>query len=102
MAIKLDFEPLDPLFESSPGDTSQLFKTMVFEDIKLTRLGGVLSTQIQVDFAPKDGSDILIRKLDPENALGYSVYADLSDYYQHLSASLYQPSDEEILGALDG
>ena len=100
--LNLRFEPLSDLFEPTVGDTKEFFKNSIVKDIRMGDLAGTIDHQLKVEFDPADGSDILIQKVDPENALGYSVFSDPSDYYQHLTDSLYEPSDEEILGAENG
>lgn len=95
---RIEFEPLQNLFESDSAVPKELMKKQVVEDFKQTELIGVPDSCLEISFSPGEGDDILIRRVDPENALGYSVYPSEEDYFDHLSASLYQPTDEEILG----
>lgn len=95
----LQFEPLNDLFSSAPI-TLEDVKPAVLAHFKDAVLTGIPEVQMDISFSPSDGGDILVRKIDPEKALGYSVYNDPQHYYQNLSASLYEPSEEEILGAI--
>ncbi|NBO55675.1 MAG: hypothetical protein EBU84_14040 [Actinobacteria bacterium] len=100
--LKIQFEPLEGLTDPAVGGTKDLFKSSVVGDIKMTQFAGTPEVLLQVEFDTADGSDILVRKVDPENALGYSVFSDQDDYYLKLSDSLYDPPDEEILGDKNG
>lgn len=100
--LNLEFEPLTELMQDELVGTRHLFKKRVFDDFRSKSLTGSLDAHLEVDFNPLDGSDILVRKVDPENALGYSVFSDPGEYYQSLAASLYEPTEEDIQGALDG
>ena len=102
LSPNIGFEPLQGLFEEGAGVTKDLLKDSVLHDLKLTYLAGIPEVALQINFSPDDGSDILIQKVDPKNALGYSVYADEQDYFAHLSASLHEPSESDAMGGTGG
>lgn len=102
MPVNLQLKPLESLFEEGPPITKDLLKDSVVADFKQKELTGIPETQLRINFSPESGDDILIHRIDPENALGYSVHASEEDYFNHLSASLYEPTEEDILGGLDG
>ena len=89
---------LQNLFEPDVAVPKDLLKEAVVKDFKNKELIGVPDTTLRITFSSPEGSDILIQKLDPENALGYSVYTDEEDYFNHLQAELYEPTEEDILG----
>lgn len=99
--MRLDFEPLEALFGDSPAYAKELLKTHVLADFKDKELIGIPEDRLRIHFNPENGDDILIHKIDPENALGYSVYPNEKDYFDRLSASLYEPSEGEISGGLN-
>lgn len=94
----IGFSRLQDLFERDAAIPSELIKEAVVSDFKDKELIGVPDVQLRISFSPQDGDDILIRRLDPENALGYSVYTDEEDYFNHLQAELYEPTEEDVLG----
>lgn len=98
----ISFEPLTSLFEEEPGNLSDLFKDAALTTLKHTELIGVPDVELQINFNPEDGSDILVKRIDPEKALGYSVFEGEEDYFNRLSAELYSPTEAEIEEALDG
>ena len=100
MAPNIHFEPLSELFSDGPAYSKDLLKTHVLDDLKRKELIGTPDDHLRIRFNPEDGSDILVHKIDPENALGYSVYPNEKDYFDRLSASLYEPSEEDISGGL--
>lgn len=100
MSPKLSIEPLSNLFEPDSPVPKELMKEAVVKDFKETALIGVPEANLRITFSPSEGDDILIHRIDPENALGYSVYASENDYFNHLQAELYEPSEEDVLGGL--
>ncbi len=96
------FEPLNELFDDKEGTFDpNTIKHAVTTDVKISLLAGTPDSKVMIDFSPSDGSDIVIKSVDPEKALGYSQYADTQSYYENLSASLYAPDDNELLGGID-
>ncbi len=98
----VSFEPLQSLFDDGQGITKELFKADALDKFKQENLSGVPESRLQITFSSEEGDDILIEKIDPEKALGYSVYAGENDYFDRLSAELYEPSEEEVMGGLNG
>jgi hypothetical protein len=96
MGLRIDFEPLNKLFEDGPI-SEDMMKQHVVRNLKSTVLAGTPDAFLEVSLEPDSGDDILIRKIDPENALGYSVYQGEGDYFNHISAQLYEPSLDEVL-----
>jgi hypothetical protein len=90
------FQPLTALYED-PVPKEQLLEG-VAKDFKETSLMGVPEAELEISFKADNESDILIKRIDPENALGYSTYSGEDDYFDHLSAELHEPTDEEISG----
>lgn len=102
MSPRLEFEPLVGLFEDDAPIPEGLLKHHVAEHFKLTHLTGVPDASLEITFYPSEGDDILIKRVDPEKALGYSVYAGEQDYFDRLSQELHIPTEEEVLGGIDG
>lgn len=100
--MNVSFEPLQKLFDEGGPIGPELFKQDVYSHLKSSRLGGTPEATLRIDFSPEDGSDILIEKVDPENALGYNVFGSKSEYFSHLSNSQYVPSEEELMGEQSG
>jgi hypothetical protein len=100
MALNVRFEPLEVLFDSEGPVPRGLLKQSVLEDFKSKNLVGIPDAQLGISFSENDPDGILISRIDPENALGYSVYASEKDYFDRLSMELYEPSEEDIQGGL--
>lgn len=86
--INFSFIPNKKLVaESEPeGVPKSTIKARVLEDLKLNALNGVSEQSTDIDFDPDDGSDILVKKIDPEKALGYQVFSDVNSYFARLEA----------------
>jgi hypothetical protein len=93
---------MENLFSDGQGVTKELLKSDVLKYFKKTNLIGVPEAKLKTDFSPDSGDDILIEQVDPENALGYSIYSGDQEYYENLMASLYVPTQEEIEEAASG
>jgi hypothetical protein len=89
-------ERIEDLFDKDGGINPAMFKDKVLEQVKQTTLIGVPEARLAIDFEPTDGSDILIRTIDPEKALGYQVHDGLDDYYKSLDRDLYVPQDSDF------
>ena len=100
MSPKVNFTPIEELFSPEGPVPPGLLKEAVIRDFKDKALIGVPDAELRISFSPPEGDDILIRRIDPENALGYSVYASEEEYFDHLQAELYEPTEEDILGGL--
>jgi len=96
----VSFEPLHELFEEDSPVPKELMKSDVVSDLRMKSFAGVPDASLRINFSGSEGDDILIHRVDPENALGYSVYASEKDYFDRLSAELYEPSEEDIQGGL--
>lgn len=90
----IQFEPLQELFEEASPVPPDLMKKAVVEDFKEKSLTGVPEIQLEIIFQPEDGSDILIRKVDPEKALGYNTFANENEYFNKLQDDMYIPEAE--------
>lgn len=96
------FEPLRELFDDGgDGFNPDNIKHSVTTDVKMSLLSGIPESKLKIDFSPSDGSDIVIKSVDPEKALGYSLHADTQSYYENLGASLHVPEDDELLGGIN-
>jgi hypothetical protein len=93
----MQIAPIESLFELDSAVPKDLIKKHVAEDFKSKDLIGIPEAHLSITFSPDEDSDILIRRVDPENALGYSVFDSSSDYFNHLQNELYEPTDEEVL-----
>ena len=100
MSPKVSFNRLADLFEPESPVPTGLLKEAVAVDFKSKAMIGVPDAQLRISFSPDSGDDILIRRIDPENALGYSVYASEEEYFDHLQSELYEPTEEDVLGGL--
>ncbi len=98
----LRFEPLQSLFDDAPPYDKDSFKAEVFKEIRTADLAGYPESTIEADFSPTDGGDILIKAIDLEKALGYSLFASPKEYYENLKASLFEPADGALFGEIDG
>ena len=100
MNVLLGFEPMADLFDEFSAIPMDQLKQKIVDDIRMTRLAGVPDYRLQIELEPQDGSDILIRQIDPEKALGTQTYGSVDDYYDSMEATLHLPSESEILAGL--
>ena len=91
--MNIQFESLRELFQDDSAVPKDLMKPMILEDFRDKNLIGVPEANLQITFDTADGSDILIRKIDPEKALGYRTYEDESDYFNQLQLDMYVPGE---------
>ena len=96
------FEPLQSLFDNAPPYDKDSFKPEVLKDLKASDLAGYSESTIEADFSPSEGGDILVKVIDLEKALGYSLFDSPKEYYEFLKASLFEPADEGLFGEIDG
>lgn len=94
--VKFEADRVEDLFTKDGGINMQAFKDPIVSHIKQNILIGIPETRISIDLEPSDDSDILIKVIDPEKALGYQVHADLDEYYQALSRELYVPQESDF------
>ena len=97
---KIEFEPYGDLFEDGHGRTKSLLQDAVLKDLKMNVFTGVLEGQLKIDLSSGSG-DILVSMIDPEKALGYSVYDSVDQYYEGMSEYLLEPDDDTILRGSD-
>lgn len=100
--INVYAEPLEPLLNPENTISKDLFKHAVLENMKVTVFPGVSERELEIDFQGNEESDILIKKVDPENALGYKVFQSADAYFQNLQLEMTPPSREQIMGAKVG
>jgi len=86
--IPIYFEPLQELFDPEGPVPKELLTGQVYEDFRKKYMIGVPDGKIEVTFQPNESSDILIKKIDPEKALGYSTFTSDSDYFDRLDQEL--------------
>ncbi len=98
----LRFEPHDSLFDDAPPYDKNSFKSEVLKEIRTGDLAGYPESTIEADFSPSEGGDILVKVIDLEKALGYSLFASPKEYYENLKASLFEPADGALFGEIDG
>jgi hypothetical protein len=98
--IKL--QSVGALFEDSAAVPEDTLKQAVIDDFKLNNLAGIQDGKIQISFNPDEGGDILIKVIDPHAATGYLVFQDEKTYNDWLQAQLYEPSKDEVEGAVSG
>ena len=103
MTLKLSILPIKALFDPEGAVPKELLNQNILQDFKEKHLIGTPEACINIS-STKDGDDGILwveKRVDPESALGYSVYAGEDDYFNHLRADLYTPTQDEILGALN-
>lgn len=98
----LRFESIESLFDDAPPYSKDAFKPAIFAEVRNSQLAGYPEPAIEADFSPTDGSDILIKAIDLEKALGYSLFASPGEYYENLKATLFEPADGRLFGEIDG
>ena len=94
--VRFEAERIQDLFTKDGGINKDMFKDKVLENIKQTTFIGVADSKLSIDLEPSDGSDILIKEIDPEKALGYQVHDNLDEYYKFLAKELYVPQDSDF------
>ena len=93
---RYECERIEDLFTKDGGINKEYFKDKVVEHFKQNVLIGVADAHLAIDLEPSDESDILIKKIDPEKALGYQVHDNIDDYYKSLRRDLYVPQDSDF------
>lgn len=97
-SINMQFVPLRDLFEEDSPAPKGSMKQNIIEHLRLSRIAGVPEYRVNIDLEPDDGSDIIVRVVDLENALGYRVYKGEEDYFNQLSADLHVPQESDFRG----
>lgn len=100
--INVYAEPLESLLNPENTVSKDLFKSAVLEHMKTTVLLGTSDRELEIDFQPVSEDDIIIKRVDPENALGYKVFSDADAYFKNLQLEMTTPSLEQIMGAKRG
>lgn len=90
---------LQPLFDDQAPVPKDTLKKQVVEDFKLKELAGIPDQSLEISFNPDDGSDIIIKSIDPHAASGYLVFQGEKEYNDWLGAQLHEPSQDEIMEA---
>jgi hypothetical protein len=93
---------VEPLFREDAPVPKDTMKKQVLEDFKLHNLIGVADQKLQINFNPDDGSDIIVKLIDPHAASGYLVFQDEKAYKDWLDVQLFDPSQDEIEEAARG
>jgi len=99
---KLTLSSVEELFSDTSPFPAEMIRDQVVEDLKMTDLAGANPSQLKISFDADQGSDILIRRIDPKQAQGYLVFQDERDYTSWLSAALAGPPDSERSGNGNG
>lgn len=86
--IPIYFEPWQELFEPEQTVPKDLIVKHVYDDFKGKFLIGVPEIKLEVTFQGDESSDILVKKIDPEKALGYSTFSSESDYFERFGSEL--------------
>jgi len=94
--INMAFVPLRALFEQDAPAPKDTMKQNIVEDLRFKRLAGLPEYRLNINLEPSDGSDILIKVVDLENALGYRIYEGEDNYFQQLSADLHVPQEHDF------
>jgi len=87
---------LEELHKDEAPIPKDSLKQDVVDDFKFKELAGKGEASIKITLNPEDGSDILIKVIDPHAAAGYLVFQDDASYKDWLSQQLYEPSQDEI------
>ena len=87
---------LTPLFDDESPVPKDTLKQDVADDFKIKELAGVMDNKLEISFNPEEGSDIIIKLIDPHAASGYLVFQDEAAYTDWLNKELYEPSQDEI------
>lgn len=94
--MSLSFEPLQELFNQDSAVPAKLMQDTVIEDFKAQELTGVPDLQLQITLSDDGSGDILVRKVDPEKALGYKVYDNETDYFDQLKLDMFVPTEADF------
>ena len=92
---------VEPLFREDAPVPRDTMKQQVLEDFKMTALAGIPDQKLEISYNPDDGSDIIVKLIDPHAASGYLVLKDQSAYRDWLDAQLYEPSQDEVQEAIN-
>lgn len=93
--INLSLEPTQALFESKLP-TKETLRPFVLEKVKQDHVMEASDSRLEISFDTPEGDDILVKKIDPENALGYHTFSSEDDYFENVQTQLYRPSAEEL------
>jgi hypothetical protein len=97
--MKLHLEPTQDLFTAKPQISKEGIKALALQDAKITFLTGVAEQDLSFEDQGENG--ILIKKLDPEKALGHFTYDSEEGFFKHIAMLMHRPTDRE-LGVTDG
>jgi hypothetical protein len=97
--LNLSLEPTAALFDSGPIQLPKdKLRELAISETKALYLAGIPEHEIKVEEVGED--DIIITKIDRENALGFHTFDSEAEYFQHIDAQQYKPTPEEL--GLDG
>lgn len=94
--MKITFEPVTSPHEGQIHIESETIKQAVSSDFREKELIGVPDPAVRIDFSPSDGSDILIKKIDPEEALGNRLFKSEDDYYEQMRLDQFSEADAAV------
>jgi len=92
----ITLQSIEPLFSEESPIPKDTLKAEIIEDFKLKELTGIPDQNLEISFNPDEGSDIIIKLIDPHAASGYLVFQDEAAYNDWVSRQLYEPSQGEI------
>lgn len=94
--INFSLEPTGSLFEKPVQVTKEDLKSQALQRMKQDILMEAADHKLEISFDTPEGDDILIKKIDLENALGYRTFESEDAYFNQVDAELYRPSAEEL------
>jgi hypothetical protein len=94
--INLTTDPMRELLEPPVSVGKDILKDKVLTLLKRDFLRGASDQDLEISFDTPEGDDILVKKVDQENALGYRTFDSQESYFGQISAELYRPTPEEL------
>jgi len=93
--INVTFEPMTQLYQPVAENIKDLFKGSVVQKMKDSEFIGTPEAYLQINLEGDSESDIVIRKVDPRESLGYRIFKSKEDHYRDLDAQMAVPSSQE-------
>lgn len=92
----ITLESVTPLFDQTTPFSKADFVPPVLSHMKRGVLAGVSDSDLEVS-GQEDGSDgIMVKRVDPHAATGYLAFQSVEDYNGWLTASLIEPTQDEV------
>jgi hypothetical protein len=89
------------LFEEETPYTKADFLPSVIARLRQTKFPGVPESSLEITSQEGDPDAIIVKRVDPFAATGYLAFQSEQEYGDWLSASLYEPTQDEVEEAMN-